>query len=114
MVTYHLNSTLKVARLLGFLRVLPSFPMPPLTYCEIAGPKYVVSQSRSKKSRKQTKSFKHLHPKSPTRLYKSDMNPQKGWAAASPSPTPLGDGYGMCISAWVILCVGVQVFRFFA
>ena len=27
-----------IARLLGFLCVLPSFPMPPLTYCKVAGP----------------------------------------------------------------------------
>ena len=37
------------------------------------------------------------------------MNPQKGWAAASPPPTPFGGGYGICRSAWVMLCVGVQV-----
>ena len=39
-----------VARLLGVLLVLPSFPMPPLPYCKMVGPKCVVSQSRSKKS----------------------------------------------------------------
>ena len=64
-----LNSTLKVARLLGFLRVLPLFPMPPLTYCKMAGPKYVVSQSRSKKSRKKPKdlnTYTQNHPRTYT------------------------------------------------
>ena len=39
-----------VARFPRFLCALPSFPAPPLTYCKMAGPKCVVSQSRSKKS----------------------------------------------------------------
>ena len=34
-----------VAMLLACLRVLQSFPIPPLMYCKMAGPKYVLSQS---------------------------------------------------------------------
>ena len=113
-VAYIFTRRCLVGRFLGFLRVLPSFPMPPLTYCKMAGPKYVVSKSQSKKSRNKHKTPKHLHTKSPTHLYESDMNPQKGWAAASPPPTPFGDGYGICISAWVILCAGVSFFCFCA
>ena len=33
-----------------FLRVLPPFTMPPLTYCKASGPKHVVAESLSKKS----------------------------------------------------------------
>ena len=58
--------------------------MPPLAYCKMAGTKYVVSQSRSKKSRKKPK---NLHTKSPTHLYKSDMNYQKGWCLEARNKT---------------------------
>ena len=39
------------------------------------------------------------------------MNPQNGWAAASPPPTPCGNGYAICVSALVILCVGFRFAR---
>ena len=77
-------------------------------------PQHVVSQPGSKNSRKQIQEPKHLHTTSPRHLDKSDMNPQKGGATASPPPVPFGYGYGICVSAWVSLCVGVWAFRFVA
>ena len=74
---------------LGLLRISKSFPMPLLTYCKMAGPKYVVAQSRNKKSRKATSKTKSLHTISPTHFYKSDIHSFRGWAASSPPRPPL-------------------------
>ena len=41
----------------------------------------------------QTQTPKQLHTTFATYLYNLDMNPHKGWAAASPPPTPFGDGF---------------------
>ena len=59
-------------------------------------PEICVSQSRSK--------YSHNKPK---------HHLQKGWVEAKPSPTSLEDSYLVCINAWGILCLGVQVLIFF-
>ena len=53
-------------------------------YYKMAGTKYVVSQHRSKKSRKTSENL-HTYTQDHARtyIYKSDMNHHKGWAAAS-------------------------------
>ena len=51
------------------LCVIPSFAMPPLTYCNMAVPKYDVTRSRSKKSRNKPKQLNTYTQKSPYTIY---------------------------------------------
>ena len=68
-----------VASLLGCLHVLPPFPMPPLTYCKMAGPKYVGSQSRSKTSRIKPKNLNTYTNKiTHALIHKSHIHSQRG------------------------------------
>ena len=75
-----------VAASLCILCVLPSFPMPPLTYCQMAGLKYVVSQSRSKKSRKQPSNL-NTYTQNHPRTYTNPISiPKRGGRRRSRRP----------------------------
>ena len=79
-----------VARLLGSLSVLQQFPIPLLTYFRMAGPKYEVSQSRSKishKSQNKSKDYRSEHKTTHTIIqlpYLSTKGVCGGEAAAHP------------------------------
>ena len=59
----------------------------------------VSLEARHKTNKLKTK---HLHTVSTTHLCKSQIHPQKGWAAAKPPPITFEDSYLICISAWVV------------
>ena len=95
-----------VSRFLGFLRLLPYFPMHELTYCTRAGPKYVVAESQSKKSRKKPRNLNTYTQNHPLTYINQIWIHKRGGRGFAAAP-PFGDGYWIYIGEWVILCVGV-------
>ena len=74
----------------GCFRLVPLFPMSPMTYCKMACPKYVVSVSKQDITQN-TKKTKHLHTNSPMRL------------PNSPSPKGVGSGNASAHSVWGLI-----------
>ena len=101
-----LDLTSHASKKLGFLRLFPYFPIHELTYCTRAGPKYVVAESQSKKSRKKPRNLNTYTQNHPL-TYINPISIRKRGGRGEAAAPPFMDPYLIYIGEWVILCVGV-------